>query len=50
MILLILGIAIIIALLLFMVVPDNYSDWNEEYMDDEFERLKKLKSEKYDSE
>ena len=46
MILLILGIAIIIALLLFMVVPDNYSDWNEEYMDDEFE---KLKSEKYDS-
>lgn len=46
MILLIIVIAIIISLLLFMVVPDNYSDWNEEYMDDEFE---KLKSEKYDS-
>lgn len=46
MILLILGIGIILALLLFTVVPDNYSDWNEEYMDDEF---KKLKSKKYDS-
>ena len=46
MILLILGIAIIISLLLFTVAPDNYSDWNEEYMDDEF---KKLKSKKYDS-
>lgn len=49
MILLILGMTIIISLLLFIVVPDNYSDWNEEYMDDEFERLKKLKSEKDDS-
>lgn len=46
MILLIIVIAIIISLLLFIVIPDNYSDWNEEYMDDEFE---KLKSEKYDS-
>ena len=46
MVLLILGIAISISLLLFTVAPDNYSDWNEEYMDDEF---KKLKSKKYDS-
>ena len=40
MILLILGIGIIVALLLFTDVPDNYSDWNEEYMDDEFKKLK----------
>lgn len=46
MILLILGIGIIVVLLLFTVAPDNYSDWNEEYIDDEFE---KLKSKKYDS-
>ena len=40
MILLILTIAIIVTLLLFVFAPDNYSDWNEEYMDDEFKKLK----------
>lgn len=40
MILLILGIAITVALLLFTVAPDNYSDWGEEYMDEEFKKRK----------
>ena len=40
MILLILGIAIVVTLFLFTVVSDNYSDWGEEYMDEEFKKLK----------
>ena len=42
MILLILGIAIIAALYLFTVVSDDYSNWGEEYMDEEFEKQEKL--------
>jgi hypothetical protein len=39
-ILLFLGIAIIVTLYLFTVTPDHYSNWGEEYMDEEFEKLK----------
>ena len=42
MILLILGIAIIATLYLFTVVSDDYSNWGEEYMDEEFEKQEKL--------
>jgi|694.fasta_scaffold70130_7 hypothetical protein len=40
MVLLILGIAIIISIYLLIVAPDNYSDWGEEYMDEEFKKRK----------
>jgi len=38
MILLILGIALIVAVCLLMIAQDGYSDTHEEYMDREFER------------
>ena len=40
MVLLILGIALIIAIYLFIVTPDHYSNWGEEYMDEEFKKRK----------
>jgi hypothetical protein len=41
MVLLFLGIALIVSIYLFTVVPyDDCSTWGEEYMDDEFKKLK----------
>lgn len=40
MILLLAGIAVIVAIYLFTVAPDNYSDWGEDYMDEELKKHK----------
>ncbi len=40
MVLLFLGIALIVAIYLFTIAPDDYSNWGEEYMDEEFKKLK----------
>lgn len=40
MVFIILGIPIIVAIYFVIVTPDHYSNWGEEYMDEEFKKHK----------